>query len=56
MRKRVPGGEYKKARVGELVSRKDYITNNFPENGVYCLQCNKYIPNKYEAKYHMQYP
>ena len=39
MRKRARGGEYRKATLGELVSPKEYITNNFPDNGAYCIQC-----------------
>lgn len=45
---------YSKAWTGEGVSNKDYITNNFPEDGGYCLHCKTYIPNKYASEYHIK--
>ena len=40
----------------ELVSPKEYFSNNFPYNKAFCLHCQKFIANIYSTQYHIKKP
>ena len=48
----------RRAEENELVSPREYFSNNFPCNEDFCLHCQKFIANIYHGKqiYHIKKP